>query len=393
MLVAAATTGVRGDFFSAPATTSVHGEMPAAPVTAATPGAMLPLPATVGVPGAILPAPATTSLHGEMPAAPATTSVHGEMPAAPATAAIPGEMIPAPATVAPTGDYLAAPASSGARGSPFRPLPFSYDIYTFRGEGSRTTVVAAFAVEAGNLETTSVGANKRFRFSVNLVLADTVLRSVTNRHDTVSAELPRRLSDEHLLYTHIEVQAPPSDDVQQRLTVIDATEAGIGQMYTEPTRVPDYSGPELMLSDVALGRPEVSSGWTRGETTLALLPTSRFPSSAFDVYYEIYNLPVGNSYTTVVTVERVEGPSGGGSQGREPVQLHFTGESAATADGTLAELRRVETSLAEGSYRITVAVEDLGTGRTASRSRTFQIQDSWRGATMVPAHQVQPQRW
>jgi hypothetical protein len=174
--------------------------------------------------------------------------------------------------------------------------------------------------------------------------------------------------------------------------VIDAIEAGIGQMYINSTRVPDYSGPELMLSDLALGLPDIPTGWTRGEATLALLPTSQFPSSAFDVYYEIYNLPVGNPYTTVVTVERVEDISSETSEGREPIHLHFTGESAATADGTLPELRRVVTSLARGSYRITVTIEDLKTGKTASRSRTFQIRASWRGATMVPAYQVQPLR-
>jgi hypothetical protein len=294
--------------------------------------------------------------------------------------------------VAGPSDKLLAPPSSGVDGGPARPLPFSYDIYTFRGGRGRTTVVAAFAVEVGNLETKSVGANKRYKFSVNLVLADTVLRSVTNRHDTVSGELPRLVRDEHLLCTHIEVQAPPSDDIEQRVTVIDAMEAGIGQMYIKNTRVPDYSGPELMLSDVALGQPDIPTGWTRGEATLALLPTSQFPSSAFDVYYEIYNLPVGNPYTTVVTVERVEGISSETSEGRGPIHLQFTGESAATADGTMPELRRVETSLAKGSYRITVTIEDLRTGKTASRSRTFEIRASWRGATMVPAYQVQPLR-
>ena len=65
---------------------------------------------------------------------------------------------------------------------------------------------------------------------------------------------------------------------------------------------------------------------------------------------------------------------------------------AATVDGTLPELRRVGTSLEKGSYRITVTIEDLRTGNTASRSRTFEIQNSWRGATMVPAHQVEPRR-
>jgi len=289
-------------------------------------------------------------------------------------------------------EMFVEPPGPGVDGAPFRPLPFSYDIYTFRGQGGYTTVVAAFAVEAGNLETKPVGSNKRFFFSVNLVLADTVLRSVTNRHDTVSAELPRRLSDEHLLYTHIEVQAPPSEDIQQRVTVIDAMKAGIGQMYTKYTRVPDYSGPELMLSDVALGQPDKPTGWKRGEATLALLPTSQFPSSAFDVYYEIYNLPAGNPYTTVITVERLESISNERSEGREAVNLHFTGESAATADGTLPELRRVGTSLAKGSYRITVTIEDLETGESASRSRNFEIRSSWRGATMVQSHQVQPQK-
>ena len=287
-------------------------------------------------------------------------------------------------------DMPLPPPGSGVDGGPRRPLPFSYDVYTFRGEGGGTTVVAAFAVEVGELETQSVGANKRYKFSVNLVLADTVLHSVTNRHDTVSGELPRRVRDEHLLYTHIELQAPPSDDIEQRVTVIDAMKTGIGQMYINHNHVPDYSGPELMLSDVALGQPDIPNGWTRGEATLALLPTSQFPSSAFDVYYEIYNLPEGNPYRTVITVERLEGIARGTSEGRRPIHLRFTGESAATADGTLPELRRVETSLAKGSYRIPVTIEDLRTGKTASRSRTFEIRASWRGATMVPGYQVHP---
>ena len=286
---------------------------------------------------------------------------------------------------------LALPSTDVDRGSR-DPLPFFHELYTFRGEGGRTTVVAAFAVEVGELGTERVGDNKRYRFNVTLVLADTVSRSVTFRSDTVFAELPRRVRDQHLLYTHIEVQAPPSDDIQQRLTMIDGTEVGLGQSYLKNIQIPDYSGTELMLSDVALGQPDIPTGWTRGEATLALLPTGQFPSSAFDVYYEIYNLPVGNPYTTEVTVERVTGISGETAEDGEPIRLRFTGESAAAADGTLPELRRVGTSLSKGSYRITVTIDDLSTGKTASQSRTFEIHTSWPGATMVPAHQVQPEK-
>jgi hypothetical protein len=292
--------------------------------------------------------------------------------------------------VAGPADMLVAMPSTGVDRAPARPLPFSYNIYTFRGEGGRTTVVAAYGVEAGKLESERIGGNKLFRFSVTLVLADTVLHSVTNRHDSVSAELPRRLPDEHLLYTHIEVQALPSPDIQERVTMMDATKAGIGQLYWKYIQIPDYSGTELMLSDVALGQPDAPAGWTRGEAALALLPTSQYPSGAFDIYYEIYNLPVGNPYTTEVAVEHVTGSASETAEDREPIRLLFTGESSATADGTLPELRRVATSLAKGSYRITVTIEDLRTGKTASQSRTFQIRTSWRGATMVQGFQVQP---
>jgi len=282
-------------------------------------------------------------------------------------------------------DMLVALPSTGIDRSPVGPLPYFYDLYTFRGDGGQTTVVAAFAVAAGNLKTESVGANKRYRFSVTLVMADTVLRSVTNRHDTVYAELPRRVRGEHLLYTHIEIQAPPSNHIQQRLTMIETMEVGIGQLYWKYTSIPDYSGTELMLSDVALGQPDATTGWTRGEVTLALLPTNHLPSSAFDVYYEIYNLPVGNPYTTEVTVERLVGSRGERAEDHEPIRLRFTGESAATADGILPELRRVESSLGKGSYRITVTIQDQSTGETASRWRTFVILSSGPGATMVPA--------
>lgn len=283
------------------------------------------------------------------------------------------------------------PGAGLDRGSA-RPLPFFYDLYTFRAEGGLTTVVAAFAVETGELETERAGDNKRYRFSVTLVLADTALRSVTNRHDTVFVDLPRRVRDEHLLYTHIEVEAPPSRDIQQRVIMIDATTPGIGQLYWKYIRIPDYSGTELMLSDVALGQPDAQFGWTRGGATLALLPTSQFPSSAFDVYYEIYNLPAGNPYTTEITVERVAGSSEETAEDREPIRLRFEGQSTAAADGTLPELRRVETSLVKGTYQITVTIEDQTTGRTASRSRTFEVHASGRGATMVPALPVTPRK-
>jgi hypothetical protein len=263
-----------------------------------------------------------------------------------------------------------------------QPLPFFYDLYTFRGPGDSTTIVSAYAVEAGRLEAKSADSGSRYRFSVTLVLVDTALRSVTGAHDTVHVDVPRPLPGEHLLYTHIELLTAPSGHTQQRVIMIDALTPGVGQLYSEYFPIPDYSGNQLMLSDIALGQPDAKDGWKRGDATLALFPTSQFPTSAFDVYYEIYNLPEGHPYTTEITIE---GAGDTGAARREPVSLHFSGKSAAGPDAVLPELRRVESSLSRGSYRLTVTITDLTTGTIASQSRLFDVRGSNRGTTMVAA--------
>lgn len=268
-----------------------------------------------------------------------------------------------------------------------RPLPFFYDLYTFRGRAGGTSVVAAYAVEAGNLETAVVDSRVRYRFSVTLVLADTLLRSVSNTHDTVHVDVPRAMPDDHLLYTHVEVQAPPSGTTLHRVLMTDATTPGVGQLYSEYFPIPDYSGTHLMLSDIALGQPGADAGWTRGDVTLALLPTTQFPSSAFDVYYEIYNLPADREYSTEIAIQHLDAVVDGSTDDRSPVSLRFTGTSPAGAGtaASLPELRRVSASLPKGSYRLTVTITDLTTSAAASRSRTFEVHNTERGATMVPA--------
>ena len=272
-------------------------------------------------------------------------------------------------------------ASGFAHAPAMRPLPFFYDLYTFRGEGGVTDIVAAFAVPAGELALEPAGEHVRYRFDVTLVLADTALRTVSRTDDSVYVELTGPLDDDDLLYTHIQVAALPSATTLHRAIMSDATRPGVGQLYASSFGIPDYSGEQLMVSDIALGHPDARSGWSRGAVTLALLPTSQFPASAFDVYYEIYNLPHGRPYTTEIRVERVDDEN----EDEQPANLRFFGESAASPDGTLPELRRIEASLPRGTYRIAVKITDRRSGESASRSRLFDVRGSQRALTMVPA--------
>jgi len=268
-----------------------------------------------------------------------------------------------------------------------RPLPFFYDLYTFRGDDRTTTVVASFAVPAGRLERETHEGQIRYRFDVTLVLADTLRRSVSRTDDSVYVGLTQPVAGEHLLYTHIEVRAPPSRSTLQRVIMTDASQPGIGQLYASAFPIPDYRGEHLMISDVALAQPNSEGGWHRGDITLALLPTSLLPGSSFDIYYEIYNLPPGNRYETEISIERVDEPGSRRDQDDDPspVRTRFAGESQGDRDATLRELRHVQTSLDRGRYRLTVVVTDQDTGTSARRSRFFRVQGSTGGATLVPA--------
>src|SRR5690606_31100005 len=73
------------------------------------------------------------------------------------------------------------------------PLEFFYDLYTFRGPGSATRVVAAFAVPAGRLDEQRVGREVRYRFDVSLVVADTRDQSVFRTDDSVFVAATDRL--------------------------------------------------------------------------------------------------------------------------------------------------------------------------------------------------------
>ena len=263
-----------------------------------------------------------------------------------------------------------------------RPLPFYYDLYTFRGEGGSTDVVASFAVPAGRLEFERLQGRTRYRFDVSLILTDTADQTVIRADDSVFVEMRSRPDDDHLLYTHIDLDARPSSSTVHRVIMSDATSPGIGQLYGESFHIRDYSGGELMLSDVALGHPARLGGWRRGEVEVALLPTTQFPGSDFDVYYEIYNLPRRHAYRTEITVQSLD--SRGNEMG-EAASVRFRGESAAAQGAAVQELRRIETSLPRGKHRITVTVTDLVNGATAVRSRQFTVRGDRRGVTMVQA--------
>jgi len=276
------------------------------------------------------------------------------------------------------GWYLDALESDSEYREFSRELPFLYDLYTFRGQNSKTTVVAAFAVPAKAVNPIQRDGRVVYRLDVSLILADTAAGTVSRTDDSTRIARPERLRDRDMLRTHIEVEMPPSKSTLQRVIVSDPTEPGVGQLYHGPFRIPDYTGSRLMLSDLALAEPGPQGHWQRGNVRLSLVPTNEFRGGSFNVFYEIYNLPAGVKYTTEVHIERVRNSAGdrirelfGGDQNE--VRFRFAGESTADASGTMQELRRVNAELAPGDYRLNITVKNLENGEEASTSRRFSI--------------------
>lgn len=281
-------------------------------------------------------------------------------------------------------------AAAGARAyAPERagagPLPFFYDLYTFRGPADSTLVLAAFAVPAAALAREHVERQVRYRFDVTLVLADSATGTVFRTDDSVYVRFSRPPTRDHLLSTHVQVRAPPSAGTRQYVILTDATTPGVGQLFSSEFTVPDYSGSRLMVSDLALSLPGAVHGWKHGDATLALLPTADFPRSAFDVYYEIYNLPPGHRYSTEIAVQRLADDRGRPVTEESPVRVRYSGRSAADPDGTLPEQRFVDAAVEEGGYRIIVTITDAETGEAASRTRRFQVSGWAPGSTLVTA--------
>lgn len=251
-------------------------------------------------------------------------------------------------------------------------LPFFFDLYTFRADAGRTSVVAAVAVPFEKLQRTAT----TYRLDVSLILADTAARRVVRQDDSMRYNM-REVERSDLFRLHVEIAAPPSTTTVQRVIVSDPTEPGVGQLYGGPFTIPDYSGTRLMLSDLVLAEPVADGRWHRGAVKLALVPTGYFRGGSFNVFYEIYNIATNAPYSTEIEIEQARTSAGeklkGLFAGKDKMTLKFEGSATDARNGTLQELRRVDASIPPGKYRMRITVRNLDTGEIAKAERSFAV--------------------
>ncbi len=257
-------------------------------------------------------------------------------------------------------------------------LPFYFDLYTFRGEEGRTSVVAAVAVPVEKLQKKEIAMNPAYRVDLSLILVDTASRKVIRQDDSVAIAATRAFKNDDLFRMHVEVAAPPSRTTLQRVIVSDPSEPGIGQLYGGPFPIPDYSLGKLMMSDIVLAEPRVEGKWHRGDVKLALVPTGRFKGGSFRAFYELYNIVDNTAYSTEIEIEPIQKSAGQKLKslfgGKSKISLKFDGVALDVKNNTLQELRQVDAQLGPGRYRMRITVR-LENGETVRGDRVFVVPD------------------
>jgi hypothetical protein len=272
-------------------------------------------------------------------------------------------------------EALAALASDSHRPRFGRTLPVVFDLLAFRGSGGRTDLLAPLAVAADSLTTGTAGSQTVYGFDLTLAVVDTASGAIARLDTTVLARNAARLPPGHMLRTHAQLTAQPTADAQLRLTVRGRFDDGEGSFYGAQMRVPDYAGDSLMVSSIVLATTDASGSWRRGSHALTLMPLGQFEGGEFRVFFEIYNLEAERTYITEVTVEPT------GRRGPQPLRLRFQDFARPETDGVVRDVRRVETGLPPGRYRITVQVTDPQALRSARAEREFVVTERTAGSS------------
>ncbi|HPF62004.1 MAG: GWxTD domain-containing protein [Gemmatimonadetes bacterium] len=208
----------------------------------------------------------------------------------------------------------------------------------------------------------------RTRIAIQALDGTTVLRADSTR----GFVLPRPLAAGELLLGHQAVEVPPGI-----FTVRMSVETDDGGMVStrDTLRVPSPLGPDLGLSDIAMGVRSVPLPWvTATGDTAWINPLSRYRrAEPLHLYFEVTGLPPGAPYRTRLTVRK---PGGGIFRklfgGGKALELTFEQVHPGGVDRILREVSLERVSPGEYRLEVTVSTED---GREASRFRTFTVRD------------------
>jgi hypothetical protein len=235
-----------------------------------------------------------------------------------------------------------------------------------------------FAIPANRLAPVADGKRVVYPLFFRLYVTDRAGGLAARLDTTRVFAAPKPLPGGTYLSGQLAVPIPPGVYAYRLLT--EQKDGAAGTLVTgDSVNVDTLSGRQVAVSDLVVGRVGSGLVWSGGADTVFLNPLDRFPEGGTaELYYEVYGLPPGGVYHTVIRLERRGGRSVFGAMtslfGRDkrlPVLLEFD----APSDGPVTRVHR-QVDLRDaprGPYVLTVRISDPATGITVNRSAQFTV--------------------
>ena len=236
-------------------------------------------------------------------------------------------------------------------------------------------VQIAYALRGENLEPVPVSRGSLYSVRLRFMAMDSTGKVVasldTTRMFVSSRPVPPR---EHLL-GRVQMHVPPGE-LRYRVAVEQGTDAGSLEAL-DTVQVASVGAVTPHLSDLVLGSSVAHLTWepAAGADTVLFNPLGLYAKTdTMQVYYELYGVPAGGSYTTLLQVKKGSGRRGllsrlfGGSGAA--ISLKFSDQASPPGPGIHRALSLEK--LSPGAYLLQVTVTDAA-GHRDMRQAAFEI--------------------
>src|SRR6184192_1207126 len=242
-----------------------------------------------------------------------------------------------------------------------------------RGQAGQELHVV-FAIPGHRLTPAADSTRVLYPIAFRLVVSDSLDNMVARLDTTRVFAAAAPLRQGAYLTGQLALAVPPGAYRYRLLVQEPGSDAG-DLVIRDSIAVGTLDGVRFAASDLVLGRQGSGLAWTTGSDTVPLNPLGRFAEGgSAELYYEVYGLPTGAPYHTIVRLEREGRRSllhrlfGGG---QAPVLFEFD----APADGPVTRVRRALDlrDASKGSYVLAVEIRDPATATSLVRRRQFVI--------------------
>lgn len=260
-----------------------------------------------------------------------------------------------------------------------KPLETPFSMSTFRGDDGKTILEIYDAFSLAQLVDNNKNEDQKVEIEKGLTIHNLAWQEIEKYHEKGS--MPVRKSESFIDLYRFEVPAD-SYHVAFYLQPLGTEFLG-GWKYD--TRVPDYSAPQLLISDIQLAtriEPASEPGkFVKNGLVVVPNPTRFFAlRDPVYIYFEIYNLTPDLKRSTSFIIEykltRLErkkkgllGLFGGGGKSSISTQIEREGKGERSVEYLAIDVSQLK----PGEYHLEVTVTDQQTGQTAIQAKRIAL--------------------